>query len=155
MTIWIWIWIFVYLPFHAERGHNAENDFSMKIKSNCRFFQRSFSEHKLFSMDIHSTYNPLARVTPYLLTLIMLCALMSGGTYSWKSSPNYRFLRNFSWKFTFTVRVFAGNLLRGVAEKLFFHILVYVMLMFILYHYVYIISHPMSQHTTRLWRLPS
>ena len=85
----------MYLLFHAERGHIAENDFSMKIKSNCWFLQSPFSEHKLFSVDIHSIY-------------------------IWKSSPIYSFLRTFSWKFVFTARVFAWNPLRGSGRKIIF-----------------------------------
>ena len=42
-------------------------------------------------------YNPSVRITAYLLTLLILWALIlyvSGGTYSLKSAPNDRFLRN-------------------------------------------------------------
>ena len=45
----------------------------------------------------------------------MLCVLIlyiSGGTYSLKSTPNDRFLRNFFMAGWFTLRVFARNLLR-------------------------------------------
>ena len=42
---------------------------------------------------------------------------MSGGTYSLKSSPNDRFLRNFSWQFFFTLRLFARNLLWGSRQR--------------------------------------
>ena len=44
----------------------------------------------------------------------MLILYISGGIYSLKSTPNDRlFLRNFSWQFLFTLRIFARNLLRG------------------------------------------
>ena len=45
-------------------------------------------------------YNPSVRITTWLTTPLILCALilyMSGGTYSLKSTPNDKFyLRNFS-----------------------------------------------------------
>ena len=55
----------------------------------------------------------------------MLCRLIlyvSGGTYSLKSTPNDRFLRNFSWQFYFTPTVFARNLLRVSHRRNIFHI---------------------------------
>ena len=61
-------------------------------------------------------HNPLVRITTWLLTPLMLCALflsMSGATYSLKSTLNNRFVRNFSWQFYLLFRVFARNLLRG------------------------------------------
>ena len=52
-------------------------------------------EEKLTYMIDH--YTLLVRITIQFLTpLNVVC---SGGTYSLKSTPNYRFLRNFSWKF--------------------------------------------------------
>ena len=51
--------------------------------------------------------------------LCMLILYISGRTYSLKSTPNdkFLFLRNFSWQFLFTLRVFARNLLRGNRQR--------------------------------------
>ena len=62
-------------------------------------------------------YNPSVRIMAYLLTPLMLGALIlyvSGETYSLMSIPNDRFiLRNFFMAGLFTLRVFARILLRG------------------------------------------
>ena len=49
----------------------------------------------------------------HLRMLRMLILSISGGTYSCKSIPNDRFLRNFFMAGLFTRRVFAKNLLKG------------------------------------------
>ena len=70
-------------------------------------------------------WNPLVRITTQLLTLFMLCVLflhVSGGAYSLKSIPNYRFLRNFSMAISFTLTVFARNFLSGSCRRNIFHI---------------------------------
>ena len=50
----------------------------------------------------------------------MLILYINGGTYSLQSTD---FLRNFSWQFLFTLRVFARNLLRGNRQRNIFRIL--------------------------------
>ena len=47
-------------------------------------------------------YNHAVKITTYLLTPFMLCALIlyiSGGSSSLKSTSNDRFLSSFSWQF--------------------------------------------------------
>ena len=53
----------------------------------------------------------------------MLCVLilyMSGGTYSLKSTPNDRFLRNFSWQFYLLSEFLPEICWEEVAEEIFF-----------------------------------
>ena len=55
-----------------------------------------------------------------VLAPLKTCALIlyvSGGTYSLKSTSNYRFLRNFFMAALFTFRVFARNLLIGNCRR--------------------------------------
>ena len=70
-------------------------------------------------------YNPSARITAWLLTL-MLCVLIlyaSGSNYSLISSRKDRFFRHFFMAGLFTLRVIASNMLRGNRQRnIFFHI---------------------------------
>ena len=70
-------------------------------------------------------YSPPVRITAWLLTPLILCALIlyvNGETYCLTSTPNDRFLRNFFMAGLFTLRVFARNLLRGNRRRNIFHI---------------------------------
>ena len=72
-------------------------------------------------------YNSSIRITDYLLTPLILCALIlyvSGGTYSLTSTPNEKYLRNFFMAGLFTLRFFTRNLLRGSRRRNIFRLFV-------------------------------
>ena len=72
------------------------------------------------------TYVHTKLVITTLQSPLMLCVLIlyiSGGTYSLKSTPNYRFFKKLFMEILFTFRVFARNLLRGNRQRNIFHIL--------------------------------
>ena len=75
------------------------------------------------SLQPFSQAYDIVSLTTYAVS-INLYTYMNGGTYSFKSTPNNRFLRNFSWQFLFALRVFARNLLReSRCRNTFLHII--------------------------------